>query len=170
MIRTDERKLTRQDNILFGSCTTWYIDSFPNNLKLQSSLRLFLVSFNRSSYKTLEFTTSICLKLLEICVKKLNFRDQLEIVCLLIRLLLTSIQRQRKGMAESSSEVENKTEEGAVINKLLKILRNELMCVLPPSMNYHYRSDSLLRELQVNTKYWLVVSCTKMGMFQKTLF
>ena len=73
-------------------------------------------------------------------------------------------------MAESSSEVENKTEEGAVINKLLKILRNELMCVLPPSMNYHYRSDSLLRELQVNTKYWLVVSCTKMGMFQKTLF
>ena len=73
-------------------------------------------------------------------------------------------------MAESSSEVENKTEEGAVINKLLKIIRNELMCVLPPSMNYHYRSDSLLRELQVNTKYWWVVSCTKMGMFQKTLF
>ena len=102
--------------------------------------------------KKLEFTTSICLKLVEICVKKLNFRDQLEIVCLLIRLLLTSIQRQRKGMAESSSEVENKTEEGAVINKLWKILRNELMCVLPPSMNYHYRSDSLLRELQVNTK------------------
>lgn len=55
-------------------------------------------------------------------------------------------------MAESSSGVENKTEEGAVINKLLRILRNELMHVLPSSMNYHYRSDSLLRELQVNTK------------------
>lgn len=55
-------------------------------------------------------------------------------------------------MAESSSEVENKAEEGAIINKLLKTLRNELMCVLPASMNYPNRSDSLLRELQVNTK------------------
>ena len=55
-------------------------------------------------------------------------------------------------MGESSSEVKNKTEEGAVINKLLKILRNELMYVLPSSMDYYYRSDSLRRELQVNTK------------------
>ena len=32
---------TRQDNnnfLLFASYTTWYIDCFPNNLKLQSSL------------------------------------------------------------------------------------------------------------------------------------
>lgn len=114
--------------------------------------KLYIVSFNRSSYKTLEFTTSVCLRLLEICVKRLNFRDQLEIVCLLIRLLLTSIQRQRKGIAESSSEVENKTEEGAVINRLLKILRDKLMNVLPSSMAYYYRSESLLRELQVNTE------------------
>ena len=114
--------------------------------------KLYIVSFNRSSYKTLEFTSSVCLRLLEICVKRLNFRDQLEIVCLLIRLLLTSIQRQRKGIAESSSEVENKTEEGAVINRLLKILRDKLMNVLPSSMAYYYRSESLLRELQVNTE------------------
>ena len=114
--------------------------------------KLYIVSFNRSSYKTLEFTTSVCLRLLEICVKRLNFRDQLEIVCLLIRLLLTSIQRQRKGIAESSSDVENKTEEGAVINRLLKILRDKLMNVLPSSMAYYYRSESLLRELQVNTE------------------
>lgn len=114
--------------------------------------KLYIVSFNRSSYKTLEFTTSVCIRLLEICVKRLNFRDQLEIVCLLIRLLLTSIQRQRKAIAESSSEVENKTEEGAVINRLLKILRDKLMNVLPSSMTYYYRSESLLRELQVNTE------------------
>lgn len=114
--------------------------------------KLYIVSFNRSSYKTLEFTSSVCLRLLEICVKRLNFRDQLEIVCLLIRLLLTSIQRQRKGIAESSSEVENKTEEGTVINRLLKILRDKLMNVLPSSMAYYYRSESLLRELQVNTE------------------
>lgn len=91
----------------------------------------------------------MCLKLLEICVKKLNFREQLETVCLLIRLLLTSIKCQRKQGAERSSEEENQAKEEEVIKKLLKILRNELMNGLPPSMSNYYKSESLLRELQV---------------------
>ena len=82
-------------------------------------------------------------------MKQLNFRDQLEIVCLLIRSLLTSIKCLRKQVAERSSEEEIRAKEGAVISKLWMILRNDLMNGLSSSMSDNYKSGSLLRELQV---------------------
>lgn len=82
-------------------------------------------------------------------MKQLNFRDQLEIVCLLIRSLLTSIKCLRKQVAERSSEEEIQAKEGAVISKLWMILRNDLMNGLSSSMFDNYKSGSLLRELQV---------------------
>ena len=82
-------------------------------------------------------------------MRKLNFRDQLEIVCLLIRSLLTSIKCLRKQVAERSTEEEIQAKEGAVISKLWNILRNDLMNGLSPSMSDNYKSESLLRELQV---------------------
>ena len=109
----------------------------------------YIASFHRSSSQAPEFTSSICLKMLEICVRKLNFRDQLEIVCLLIRSLLTSIKCLRKQVAERSTEEEIQAKEGAVISKLWNILRNDLMNGLSPSMSDNYKSESLLRELQV---------------------
>ena len=109
----------------------------------------YFVYFHRSSSKSLEFTSSVCLKLLEICVKKLNFREQLETVCLLIRLLLTSIKCQRKQGAERSSEEENQKKEGAVIGELWMILRNDLVNGLPKSTFDYDKSESCLEELQV---------------------
>ena len=82
-------------------------------------------------------------------MKRLNFRDQLEIVCLLIRSLLTSIKCLRKQVAERSSEEEIQAKEGAVISELWNILRNDLMKGLSLRMSVNYKSESLLRELQV---------------------
>lgn len=113
---------------------------------------LYIISF-RSSYETLEFTTSACLKLLEICLKDLTLRsEQLEVICVLIRLLLTSIQRQRKQMARSPSDQEYQAKEGKVISQLLEFLKAKLGGELSKMACYN-ESKVLLTELQVYMKW-----------------
>ena len=92
-----------------------------------------------------EFTSSMCLKLLEICLKQLTFWEHTKVNCLLIKLLLTSIQRQ---VGRSDGE-ERETKEENLIKKLLKLLKSSLRIALPPSMSNYYKSDILLRELEV---------------------
>ena len=74
----------------------------------------------------------------------------METICMLIKLVLTSIQKQRPEMARRHDNLERQAKEEEVINKLLKILRSSLMSELPPSMSRYYKSDVLLRELGVS--------------------
>ena len=113
---------------------------------------LYIISF-RSSYETLEFTTSACLKLLDICLKDLTLRsEQLEVICVVIKLLLTSIQRQRKQMARSPSDQEYQAKEGKVISQLLEFLKAKLGGELSAKMACYNESKVLLTELQVYMK------------------
>ena len=99
--------------------------------------------------KKLEFTTSICLKLLETCLKRLTFRDHLETICMLIRLLFTSIQRQRHHMASMGGDNGGEIKEDEVFNKLLRVVRDHLISDLPSTMSSYYRSNILQKELEV---------------------
>lgn len=99
--------------------------------------------------KKLEFTTSICLKLLETCFKRLTFRDHLETICMLIRLLFTSMQRHRHQIATMGGDNVAEIKEDEVFSKLLKIVRDHLMRDLPQTMSCYYRSDILQKELEV---------------------
>lgn len=99
--------------------------------------------------KKLEFTTSICLKLLETCLKRLTFRDHLETICMLIRLLFTSMQRQRHQIASMGGDNVAEIKEDEVFSKLLKIVRDHLMSDLLQTMSCYYRSDTLQKELEV---------------------
>ena len=111
---------------------------------------MYIPFFYRGSVKKLEFTTSMCLKLLETCLKELKFRDDLETICMLIKLLLTSIQRQRQQIARSSDDKEREKKEREVLSELLNILKKRLLIELPSSMERYYKSELLLRELEVN--------------------
>ena len=91
----------------------------------------------------------MCLKLLEVCLKQLNFRHQIEVICNLVKLLLTSIQRQRQEKVKRADNMERQGKEEEIINNMLKILRGKLMNELPPTMSNNYQSESFLRELRV---------------------
>ena len=68
--------------------------------------------------KELEFTTSMCLKLLETFLKTLTFRDHLKIICNFIKLLLTSIQRQGHQITRSRGDEERQAKQREVIGEL----------------------------------------------------
>ena len=90
---------------------------------------------------------------MEICLKDLTLRtEQLEVICLVIKLLLTSIQRQRKQKGRSPSDQEHQAKEGEVISQLLKFLKPKLRRELYPKMPCYYESKVLETELQVYMK------------------
>ena len=76
----------------------------------------------------------------------------MEVICVVIKLLLTSIQRQRKQMARSPSDQEYQVKEGEVISQLLKFLKPKLRRELSAKMACYYESKVLLTELQVYIK------------------
>ena len=70
----------------------------------------------------------------------------------MIKLLLTSIQRQRKQMARSPSDQEYQVKEGEVISQLLKFLKPKLRRALSARMACYHESKVLQTELQVYIK------------------
>lgn len=68
---------------------------------------------------------------------------------MLIRLLFTSMQRQRHQIASMDSDNVAEIKEDEVFSKLLKIVRDHLMSGLPQTMSCYYRSDTLQKELEV---------------------
>ena len=98
----------------------------------------------------LEFTVSMCLQLVEICLKKLNFRDHLDDICQAIKLLLTSILIQRRELEGWPNQETKQTNESNAIDVVLSGIRNRLTNDLFPNMSSYQESDlDLGRELKV---------------------
>ncbi|PFX19442.1 E3 ubiquitin-protein ligase RNF213 [Stylophora pistillata] len=102
-----------------------------------------------TDWKTLEFTTSVCSKLVEICLSKLKLGDYLDVICQAIKLLFTSICRQRREVIEGVHQDKRLESEDNSISQLLKDLRTRIVDDLLPSMSVCYRSEPLARELLV---------------------
>lgn len=84
-----------------------------------------------------------------ICLKKLTLKDNLEVICQAIKLLFTSICRQRREVNESVDKDKRQESEKNSISQLLMNLRTRLASDLSPTMSTEYRSESLERELLV---------------------
>ena len=99
----------------------------------------------------LDFTNSMCGKLLEVCLHKLTFRRHIKIICNLIKLVLTSIQRRQQEMAGRQEDTDPKVIEEGSLSRLLKILGHQLTHELPGTMPSYYKNEELLKELEVCT-------------------
>lgn len=123
-----------------------------------------IISLYRDNFKKIEFTTSICLKLLELCVRDLSFRNNLEIICLAIRLFLKSVQKQRKHIKRGSSDKGDHVKESEcdkLLSTATKFVRDRLMKDLYSRMTPHYDSMDLIKELQVSVKFNKMISWEK---------
>ena len=88
-----------------------------------------------------------------VCMENLSFRDDIDIICLAIKLLFSSIQHWQKGTVDGETDDKvNKTvaslKEG-YIRKLSVKLVSKLKYVLYSYMPDDYQSDALTRELRV---------------------
>lgn len=95
------------------------------------------------------------MKFAEVCLDKLNFQDDIDLMCLAIKLLFSSIQRwQSDAIVSQTNDEENKTDEREYlkedcIRKLSEKLVSKLKGALLSDMPDHYRRDALSRELEV---------------------
>lgn len=109
------------------------------------------LSFYSASLDKLDFSTSMCGKLLEVCLKTLFFRYDIKIICMLIKLVLTSIQRQQQEMVRRQDGTHRQAKEGEIMSGLLKILGSKLTHDLQSTMSNFYKDEKLLEELEVST-------------------
>ena len=94
----------------------------------------------------------MCLKLVEICLKKLTLKDNLDVICQAIKLLFASLCRQRREVNESlDQDIRQESEENS-ISQLLTNLRTRIVSDLSLTMSSYDRSESLRRELLVSKR------------------
>lgn len=67
---------------------------------------------------------------------------------MLIKLLLTSIQRERKEKSRRPNDTKGQATEEEIITKMLKNLRSKFLSELPSSVS-NFKTDTLMRELEV---------------------
>ncbi|XP_022800357.1 E3 ubiquitin-protein ligase rnf213-alpha-like [Stylophora pistillata] len=96
-----------------------------------------------------EFTISICLQLVEVFFKKLNFMDHIEVICQTMKLLFACIYAQRMEFEEKLDKEKSRENESKIINKLLKSLGDRLSIDLNKEMSSFYKSKNLARELSL---------------------
>lgn len=102
-----------------------------------------------------EFTVSASLKLAEACLEKFYFRDDIDLICLAIKLLFSSIQQwQNDAIDSGTADSGNKTDEREsskkdCIRKFLKKLGSKLKGELDIYMPDNYQNVALSRELKV---------------------
>lgn len=102
-----------------------------------------------------EFTVSSSLKFAEVCLDGLHFRDGIDLICLAIKLLFSSMQQWRKCVVDSETdEKENKPQEKGsqkdyCIHQVSKKLGSKLKRELHNEMPDYYKSDALSQELKV---------------------
>ena len=123
-----------------------YFSALPGSVLLSVIFQPLSYSVN---CKTLEFTTLLCLKLVEICLKKLTLKGNLDVICQAIKLLFASICRQRREVNESLDQDKRQEIEENTISQLLMSLRTRIVSDLSHTMSSYSRSDSLRRELLV---------------------
>lgn len=86
-------------------------------------------------------------------MENLCFRDDIDLICLAIKLLFSSIQQWQNGPVDGETDDKvNRTDaslkEGC-IRKLSEKLVSKLKCELDFDMPDNYQSDALTRELKV---------------------
>ena len=131
-----------------------YFSALPGSVLLSVIFQPLSYSVN---WKTLEFTTSLCLKLVEICLKKLTLKGNLDVIGQAIKLLFASICRQRREVNESLDQDKRQESEENTISQFLMSLRTRIVSDLSHTMSSYSRSDSLRRELLVckGRKCWV---------------
>ena len=119
------------------------------------------MSFSISSKaKAAECTVTASLEVAQICLDNLNFREDIDLMCLAIKLLFSSIQQWRTYAMDSQTNDEEKKTDGReylkeeCIRKISEKVASKLKRALPPDMPEYYRSDALSRELEV----WILIN------------
>lgn len=97
---------------------------------------------------------SASLKLVEVFLEKLSFREDIDVICLAVKLLFSSTQQGQNdpldgenGDQATKIDVERLTKD--CIRKLSEKLVRKLKRTLYYDMPDNYQSDALKRELQV---------------------
>ena len=91
----------------------------------------------------------MCLKLVEVFLKKLNIWDHVDLICHTIKLLFTCIRKQRREFEEKPDQEKSQLNERITIDRLLRSLRDSLSRDLSYTMPYHHKSEHLAKELSV---------------------
>lgn len=109
-----------------------------------------------SKQEVTESAVSASLKLAEVCIEKLSFRYDIDLICLAIKLLFSSFQHWQSGPVDGeTADRVNKTDASlkeSYIRKLsVKLVRN-LKYAVDYDMPDDYRSDALTRELKVTER------------------
>ena len=114
------------------------------------------MSFSISSQaEVAEVTVIASLKVTEVCLDNLNFHEDIDLMCLAIKLLFSSIQQRQNYAIDSQTNDEKNTTDGRedlmeeCIRKLSEKVASKIKRALSPEMPDYYRSDSLSRELEV---------------------
>jgi len=120
--------------------------------EMQAITLSFLIS---SQAEVAEVTVTASLKVTEVCLENLNFREDVDLICLAIKLLFSSIQQRQNHAMESQTNDEEKTTDGRddlkeeCVRKLSEKVGSKIKRALSPEMPEYYRSDALSRELEV---------------------
>ena len=110
---------------------------------------------NSSKPEVAEFTVSASLKLAEVCLDVLYFHDSIDLICLAIKLLFSSIQQWQIRAVDSETHDKGNKAEGKgslkehCINQLSRKLGSRLKREFYTEMPDYYKSDALSRELKV---------------------
>ena len=110
---------------------------------------------NSSPTEVQEFTISASLKLVDVCLGYFTFRDGIDLICLAIKLLFSSIHQWHSGTIDSQTDdKEHKADERESLKKncvhqVSKKVGSKLNTELDFQMTDYYKSDALLREFEV---------------------
>lgn len=116
--------------------------------------RVLLSFFDSSKAEVVEVTVSASLKLVEVFVEKLSFREDIDVICLAVKLLFSSTQQGQNGPLDGENgDQATKVDVGRLtkdcVRKLSEKLVRKLKRILDHDMPDNYQNDALKRELQV---------------------
>ncbi len=110
---------------------------------------------NSSKLEVAEFTVSASSTLVEVCLEGVHFQDDIDLICLAIKLLFSSIQQWRNIAVDTHTDDKEHKSQGTgsleenCVHQLSKKLGSRLKRELHHQMPEYYRSDALSRELKV---------------------
>lgn len=143
------------------------LHSFLENTKLGDSQRgLYLVDYISLSTSSKEeiagFTVSASLRVVEVCLDNFNLPEDIDLVCLAIKLLFSSIQQWQNDAMDSQTDDEKKKADGEYlkeeyVRKLSEKVASKLKRALSPNVPEYYLGDALSRELEVRILINVVV-------------
>lgn len=142
---------------------------FLENTKLGDSQRgLYLVDYICLSTSSKEeiagFTVSASLRVVEVCLDNFNLPEDIDLVCLAIKLLFSSIQQWQNDAMDSQTDDQKKKADGReylkeeYVRKLSEKVASKLKRALSSNVPEYYLGDALSRELKVRILINVVVT------------